>query len=228
MLANSAPKTSDSLPLVVYLNHSSWWDPLLCLFLARRFFPNRQAYGPIDGEALQRYQFLPVGSGSSGWIMSPPPAAENFSAPRPRFCDPPGTRSGSRPQGQFTDFHARPVQLQRGLSHLTNLAPQVAFVPLALQYVFWEERLPEIVVGFGDQIIFDSEQVMSPVDATKLFESGLASVQDHLSAASARRAADEWRILLSGGGGVNRIYDGWRRWKARWRGEKFDPAHSQL
>ncbi|MEP6810347.1 MAG: hypothetical protein ABI992_08905, partial [Chthoniobacterales bacterium] len=58
LLKNSAPQTSDAFPLVVFLNHSSWWDPLVCLLLARRFFPQRDSYGPIDAAALGRYKFL--------------------------------------------------------------------------------------------------------------------------------------------------------------------------
>ncbi len=58
LLANSAPRVCEGLPLAIYLNHSSWWDPLVCLFAARRFFPTRASYGPIDGAALERYRFF--------------------------------------------------------------------------------------------------------------------------------------------------------------------------
>ena len=227
LLENSAPRTNDSLPLVVYLNHSSWWDPLLCLHLARRFFPKRQAYGPIEANALRRYQFLSR-LGFFGVDRNSTGGGRNFLRTAGAILSSPGNAIWITPQGRFTDYHARPVQLEHGLSHLTKVAPRIAFVPLALQYVHWEERLPEILVGFGDQIIFDSHQVMSTAESTRLFESGLTSVQDHLAAASARRAPEEWRVLLSGRGGVTRLYDGWRHLKARWRGERFDPAHSDL
>ncbi len=50
----------DSLagPLVVVLNHPSWWDPLWGLVLAGRFWPNREHYAPIDTAGLAKYRFL--------------------------------------------------------------------------------------------------------------------------------------------------------------------------
>ena len=34
-------------PLVLYLNHASWWDPLTMLMLTQRFWPERQFAAPI-------------------------------------------------------------------------------------------------------------------------------------------------------------------------------------
>src|ERR1700760_2266527 len=42
-------------PLIVYGNHSSWWDPLLMILLAHAAQPGRRHYAPMDAAALQRY-----------------------------------------------------------------------------------------------------------------------------------------------------------------------------
>ena len=42
-------------PLVGYLNHASWWDPLIAFWLARRFLPERMHFGPIDDAQITRY-----------------------------------------------------------------------------------------------------------------------------------------------------------------------------
>lgn len=227
LLKNSAPKTSDALPLVVFLNHSAWWDPLVCLLLSRRFFPKRNSYGPIDGAALGRYKFFER-LGFFGVDHKSPAGARAFLETAGAILRTPDSALWITPQGEFADFHARPVLLQRGLSHLTKQVERVAFVPLALQYVFWEERLPEILVGFGEPIVFDAHRTLSPIAATSLFESALTSVQDHLADASARRESDEWETLCRGRAGTNVFYDAWRRTRARFRGEKFHSAHSDL
>ena len=44
-------------PLVIVLNHPSWWDPLLA-FILSGLMPHRSHWGPIDATALRRYRFL--------------------------------------------------------------------------------------------------------------------------------------------------------------------------
>src|ERR1700730_8958698 len=45
-------------PLIVYLTHPSWWDPLVCLAIANATVPDRRHYAPIEAEALARYPFF--------------------------------------------------------------------------------------------------------------------------------------------------------------------------
>src|SRR4051794_7196665 len=44
-------------PLVIVLNHPSWWDPLVCIALTE-LFPDRTGYAPIEAAALGRYRFF--------------------------------------------------------------------------------------------------------------------------------------------------------------------------
>src|ERR1051326_3513393 len=52
------PPETGELPLVIYSNHASWWDALLCLVLKEQFFPGRTAFAPIDAAMLARYKFF--------------------------------------------------------------------------------------------------------------------------------------------------------------------------
>src|SRR3954451_16276173 len=58
VLKSGLPPSESPHPLVVYLNHAAWWDPLVCLLLARKFFPHRTAFAPIDAAMLTRYRFF--------------------------------------------------------------------------------------------------------------------------------------------------------------------------
>ena len=226
LLANGEAKHCADLPVVIYLNHSSWWDPLLCLLLARRFFARRNSYGPMDAEALLRYRFFQrlgffgIAEGARG--------AADFLEQAETILSLDDSALWLTPQGKFADNRARPLRFQSGLSHLARRVGRAAFLPLGLEYTFWEERLPEVLLSFGEPIVFDAARLLSVQDTTRLFESGLASVQDQLRGASERRQSDEWRILLHGSAGTSRVYDFWRRGRARFRGEKFDASHSGL
>ena len=213
LLEKCAPPNESDGPLVVYLNHAAWWDPLVCLFLARRFFGKRPAYAPMEASALQRYGFFrrlgffPVETGTRR-------GAAEFLRTSEAVLARPESVLFLTPQGRFVDVRA-PLVLAPGLEHLAARTPHAHFVPLAVEYTFWEERKPEILVGFGAAA-----------------ESGpreqLALLQAQLAAAAQRRQPNEWQVLLKSRGGVNWFYDSWLRARARLRGESFDPSHSQL
>ena len=56
------------------------------------------------------------------------------------------------PQGRFMDVRERPLRLQDGLGALAARKPDAAFIPLAIEYAFWTEPRPEILVSFGEPI----------------------------------------------------------------------------
>ena len=53
----SRPNVSPDLPLIVALNHPSWWDPLMGVILAG-LFPERTHFAPMDAQALARYSLF--------------------------------------------------------------------------------------------------------------------------------------------------------------------------
>ena len=217
LLASAPPPNDPPRPLIVFLNHAAWWDPLVCLLLRSEFFSERAAYAPIDTAALERYRFLkrlgffPVESGTArgaGQFLKTSAAilAEEESA---LFVT---------PQGAFADVRA-PLVFARGLEHLVARVPGARLVPLAIEYSFWEERQPEILLAFGEA---QSAAVGgSPVQR-------LAHLQAQLSAAAMRRAPNDWRILRRGRAGVSRPYDFARWLGARLRGENFRAEHGRL
>jgi len=227
LLANGVPKDCAGWPLVVYSNHSSWWDPLIYLLLARRFFPSRNAYGPMDAGALQRYRFFQR-LGFFGVKIGTARGAAGFLKQAGVILAADDSALWLTPQGKFADDRMRPPKFQSGLAHLARRTERTAFLPVAVEYSFWEERLPEILISFGDPIVFETTHPLSVPEITSLFESALASVQDQLAAASQRRQSGEWHTLLCGRAGTSRVYDLWRSVRAKLRGETFDATHSDL
>lgn len=212
-LLGKEPPNDRAAPLVIYLNHSAWWDPLVGLFLAQEFFATRPAYAPMAATMLERYGFfkalgfIPIESETTRGAAQFLRTAEAILA-----------RSESvfffTPQGGFADVRA-PLVFAPGLEHLVARAPQARFVPLAIEYTFWEERKPEVLLAFGEATVGD-------------LRAQLAAVQARLAAAAQRRQPNEWKILLRAKSGVNPLYDFWRSMQARWRGEKFRAEHSRL
>jgi hypothetical protein len=103
-------------------------------------------------------------------------------------------------------------------------------VPLVLELAFWEERLPEILVRLGVPTPVQSSvsHGNEPAAWTALFEARMAEAMDALAAEAIRRQPSDFEVLLEGRRGVGGVYDVWRRVRARWRGESFDPKHGRL
>ena len=57
-LAHSSRFPIEPGPLIVYLNHASWWDPLTCIVISRHFLPAAFHYAPMEAAALKHYGFL--------------------------------------------------------------------------------------------------------------------------------------------------------------------------
>lgn len=216
------------LPAAVFLNHASWWDPLICLLLAAEFFPARSSFAPIDADALRRYRFLknlgffPVKMGSAR-------GAAEFIRTASALLESQANLLWLTPQGKFTDIRARPVALQRGLAHLAGRVGPCVFLPLAIEYSFWEARLPEVLIAFGTPLFTRQLQNSCGADDwAGAIERTLEDTQDALAAAVQRRNGDDWRMLSRGGAGTTPLYDGWRKMTAAFRRETFSTEHSKL
>ena len=210
-------------PLVIYFNHPSWWDPLVCLLLARELFPGRSSYGPIDAAMLERYGIFK----RLGFFGVDPSlrGTRTFLRITHDLLADPRNAVWLSPQGRFVDVRERPLRLQDGLGALAAREPDAAFVPLAIEYSFWTEPRPEILVSFGEPIVPGRETVRTVAEWTRAFTGALETTQDKLAAASRRRDSAEWLAIHRGKSGVSRIYDAWRWLRARLRGEKFDAEH---
>jgi 1-acyl-sn-glycerol-3-phosphate acyltransferase len=216
-------------PLIVTLNHASWWDPLVGLFLARTLFPGRPVYGPIDAAALARYRFF-ARLGFFGVEPGSRRGARQFLRASEAALSLPTAMLWLTPQGRFADVRERPLRFQSGLGHLVTRITRATVVPLVFEYVFWEERLPEILVRFGEPVPVraGNDPARDPAAWTALLEARMAETMDALATETVRRQPTEFEILLEGRRGVGGIYDLWRRLRARWRGEAFDPKHGRL
>lgn len=222
------PDFDSGLPLVIYSNHASWWDPLVGLLVKAEFQPDRNLYAPIDAAALGKYGFFrklgffPVEQRTArGGIQ--------FLRMAGSILQQPDSLLAITPQSRFADVRERPVRFESGLGVLASRVERACFVPFAAEYVFWEERLPEILVRFGAPVKIEKPFGMRQnADSwTRLFEARMQANQDELAAAVQRRDPQEFRVILSGAAGQGGVYDWFRSLHARWRGEEFHKEHGR-
>ena len=223
ILKSAMPLRDCARPLVIYLNHSAWWDPLVCLLLAREFFPNRLSFAPIDAAMLERYGIFRR-LGFFGIEPRSASGARAFLRSARAVLASSAHALWVTPQGRFMDPRERPLRLEDGLGRLAAREPNAVFIPLAIEYSFWTEPRPEILAAFGEPIVA-GEMAVPAGEWTRVFSDALEGAQDELAMRSCRRDPRDWDTLTRGKTGIGAIYDGWRRLRARLRGETFAAEH---
>ena len=215
-ISGDVPAPSER-PMIIYLNHASWWDPMICLGIASHLFPNREHFAPIDAAMLQKYRFF-AKLGFFGVEPGTARGGRQFLRTASAICNDPGTLLWITAEGRFNDIRTRPVSLRPGLAHLLRHGGKDAVVlPLAIEYAFWEERFPEVLCRFGSA---------TPNDASNaILEDAMSRTQDALAVDVMSRDPSRFATILGGAVGVGGVYDVWRRLKARLTGKTFDAAH---
>lgn len=224
VLKDALPPALCARPMVFYLNHAAWWDPLVCLLLARHFLPKRSSFAPIDSTMLARYGIFRK-LGFFGIEPRSANGARTFLRTAHAVLASSGNALWLTPQGRFMDARERPLRFEEGLGKLATREPEAAFVPLAIEYSFWTEPRPEILVAFGEPIV-PGRTTASASDWTRELSGALERAQDELAARSCKREAAAWQTLLRGKRGIGVFYDVWRQLCARLRGRSHEPEHS--
>jgi hypothetical protein len=212
------------VPVLICLNHPSWWDPILAVYLSQHLFANRRHYGPIDANAMDKYRFFE----RLGFFPITPETREGAF----RFLQI-GRAALSNAdcalwvtaQGHFEDVRTRPTRFQSGVGHLARTSSRFVMLPLALEYSFWRERTPEAFACFGEPIEVANGPSRSALDWTRTFALAVESTQDVLAERVRSGQASQFKELLSGTAGVGGVYDVWRAAKSYARGRRFRAEH---
>ncbi len=223
-LSGLPPVLDPGTSAVVYLNHSSWWDPLLMLWLGANAYPGRDQYGPIEASQLQRYGFFKH-LGIFGVEKGTASGARVFLRTAQEVLSRRGAMLWLTPQGRFADARERPVRFAPGMAHLAARLPGAVYVPLAVEYGFGDERLPEIFLRFGGGL--SGAALGTGADGAQCaLQDALEECQEALRERVCLRTPESFRVMLEGAGGASVPYDLWRRLKAAFRGERAALNHS--
>ena len=210
-------------PLIVYANHAGWWDPMTSVLLAHTLFPGRRHFAPMDADALARYPILQK-IGIFPVDMHTARGAAQFLRTGEAVL-----RSGGviwiTPQGRFADPRVRPLLFKPGLASLVTRVPGVTVLPLAIEYPFWDERLPEALLELGTPLTSLSTDRDSAQDT---LIQALTRTMDSLAAAVlARTPAAFDRTLLRGRLGTGGFYGLGQRAKALVLRRPYRPEHTR-
>lgn len=219
------PPALDGRPVVVVLNHPSWWDPLMGMVLAEQF-AGYQHYVPMDAAALRKYRlFEPLGF--FGVEIGSPQGAVRFLRTAAAILSRPQHALWITAQGRFVDPRVRPIELRPGVGHLLRRLNDCVVVPLAIEYPFWQERYPEALAHFGSPIEVSNGRARSVDEWMARVTAGLTDALDTLAHLAKAQDPAAFDTLVGGNVGIGGVYDAWRRLRARWTGKRFTSSHTE-
>jgi 1-acyl-sn-glycerol-3-phosphate acyltransferase len=214
-------------PLIVYANHASWWDPLAFIVLSRDVKPQAAHYAPMDEAALKHYAILSK-LGLFAVENGTRRGAAQFLRASQEILATPNSVLWVTPEGRFTDMRTRPAIFRPGLAALVARVGSCTLMPLAFEYTFWNERLPEILLSWGDPIQVKDGHLQSAEQWGELLTSALETTQDELAALAMQRDPALFTTVLSGRVGIGGVYQTWKRLLALISGRAYQGSHGSI
>ena len=219
----SRPGVPNDQPLIIYFNHPSWWDPMVA-FVLSDLFPGKQHFGVIEQKMLDKYRMF----GRLGVFGIDPETragATKFLHTAEAILAHNDSVLWITAEGAFTDARKRPVALRPGVAHLARRLERGVALPLAIEYPFWNERYPELLLRFGQPVDLVENDASSADDWNTLLEERLQDSMDRLAELAIARDPAPFDTIIGGSVGVGGVYDLWRRIKTGLRGGRFSAAH---
>jgi 1-acyl-sn-glycerol-3-phosphate acyltransferase len=215
----------DGGPLIIYANHSSWWDPMVLMLLGKRFFPRLKHYAPMDAEALDRYAIFKR-LGIFPVVMKTSRGAVQFLKMGEAILASGGVLWVT-PQGRFVDGRERPLVFKPGLAALAQRVAErsgsCTVLPLAIEYAFWDERVPETLLRIGQPV---QVTAMDTEDVQERLVAALEIAMDELRALSQLRDAGRFTTLIGGTVGTGGFYALGERIRAVIRRKPYRAEHT--
>ncbi len=203
-------------PVIVLLNHPSWWDPIAAALLGYRLLPSRSVAAPIDADQLRRFRFLRR-IGLFGITPDDPASAAAMSRYlAERFAAEPRPTLWITPQGEFTDVRAA-IRLRPGAAMIAAGHPRARILCAALEYAFWDDPKPEILIRL-EPCTTDRPTTTGWLRA---MTNAMQRNQEALAHLVIARSPEPFSVLVGGGGErINPAYDLWLRLRGRAAGAR--------
>lgn len=226
-VANAGRIPPQAHPIILFANHASWWDPLTATLLAQVILPGRDHYAPMDEVALAHYSvlrpmgFFPVDNGTNR-------GAAQLLRAGAQVLARPGSVLWITPESQFQDVRRRPIVFRPGLGALMSRSGRMTCVPIAIEYAFWNERLPEILVNVGEPLEIADGTMEDARTWTNLISYATAATLDELAMLAMERDPEAFQTVLSGSSGIGGVYELWKRLMCAVTGRPYYHDHGSL
>lgn len=209
-LRQAAPGPQGDAPIILYGNHSSWWDAYVPMSLNEERW-RRDGYVIVEDTQLSRYQFFRFCGGFSVNRSDPRSAMESLRYAVELLTGAPRRLLLIFPQGEIRANDARPLRFYTGAAHIARRvverAGQCLLYPMALRYEFIGEQKPHAFISIAQPLIVTQEECPEPRVLNARMEAALTDALDALREDIIAYRFEGFERLLDGAWSINRLWD---------------------
>jgi 1-acyl-sn-glycerol-3-phosphate acyltransferase len=201
--SENVQKLDRSRPIILYGNHSCWWDGLLEFFFSHDHY-RFDAYLMMEEKQLVRYSFFRWIGAFSVRRESPREAVAALRYAAALF-DRPNRVLWIYPQGIMKPNDVRPLGFYSGAARLTQMVEGAQLVPVAHRYEYLMEQRPAAITAFGPPAV--EEATGDPRELTGKLENRLVELLDNVRCSIASSGLEGFSCVLRGKSSTNVAYD---------------------
>lgn len=135
------------VPLIIYANHSSWWDGLTAFEISRNC--HLSSFIMMEERQLKKLFFFRKLGAFSVIRENPRDALKSINYAAELLKKDFRRTLWIFPQGEILPFESRPVRFYNGISRIIEITGAVEILPVALKYEFLGNFKPQIFVKIG-------------------------------------------------------------------------------
>lgn len=165
----------DKFPLIIYCNHSSWWDGLVAFEISRR--ARLDSFVMMEEKQLKNlFLFRKIGA-FSVVRENPREAVKSINYAANLLKEKLDRTIWVFPQGEILPNDVRPLEFYNGVSRIVEKVEKCHVLPIAMRYEFFGEWKPEALAKVGEPELIESA---NPKELTKKLSEKLTDLLDEL------------------------------------------------
>lgn len=142
------------LPLVLYANHSSWWDPLVAFVISQK--AGLDAFAMMEEKNLQKLRFFRRIGAFSVVRENPRQAVKSIRYAAKLLKEKPNRAVWIFPQGEIQSNSIRPLKFYNGAAKIIEQTGKCLAAPVGMRYEFLEDWKPTALAQIGAPEVFEN------------------------------------------------------------------------
>lgn len=183
-----------NIPLIIYANHSAWWDGLAAFEISRA--AHLDAFVMMEEKQLKNLFLFRLLGAFSVIRENPRDALKSVNYAAGLLEENHNRALWVFPQGEILPNDARPVMFYNGISKIAGKLEKCYLIPLAMRYEFRGEFKPEIYIKIGEPELLKIENNFNSKLLTRRLEKHLTGILDDLKNDVSTKQLDNYKMIL--------------------------------
>jgi 1-acyl-sn-glycerol-3-phosphate acyltransferase len=167
-----------NIPLIIYCNHSSWWDGLVAFQLS--FEAGLDSFMMMEEKQLQNLFLFRLLGAFSVVREKPREAYQSIVYAEKLLKEKPHRTLWIFPQGEILPNDLRPIKFYNGLGKIIEKLGNCAAISLSMRFEFFGKFKPQIFVRIDEPETFRVRQELDSKQLTDKFEKRLTGNLEQL------------------------------------------------